>query len=67
LVLGAVTGILAVAILWPPARDIFRSGALGREDLIMTAGAGLVVLVVLEAIKPLWRLRRQTRAQRLVR
>lgn len=65
-VLAAVTGALAVATLWPPAQDLFRFGALHREDVIMTISAGLVVLVVLEAMRPLWQLRRPRRAQRLV-
>ena len=62
LVLAAVAGILATVSLWPAAQDIFRFGPLHRDDLILTAGAGLAVLLLLEAIKPLWRLRRTTGA-----
>lgn len=58
LVLMAVTGILALVNLWPAAQDLFRFGPLHQDDLILTASAGIAVLVVLEVIKPFWHLRR---------
>lgn len=62
LVLAAVAGILATANLWPAAQDIFRFGPFHRDDLLLTAGVGLAVLLILEAIKPLWRLHRRPAA-----
>jgi Ca2+-transporting ATPase len=58
IVLAAVAGILAGVNLWPAAQDVFGFDPLHRDDLLVTAGAGLAVLLILEAIKPLWRLRR---------
>lgn len=59
LVLAAVAGILATVNLWPAAQEIFRFGPLHRDDLFLTAGAGLAVLLILEAMKPLWHVRRR--------
>lgn len=53
-VVATVSGILAAANLLPAAQDIFRFGPLHRDDLIITAGAGLAVMLGLEAIKPFW-------------
>jgi Ca2+-transporting ATPase len=61
LVLVTVAGILAMVNLLPAARDIFRFGPLHADDLILTAGAGVAVLLVLEAAKPLWHLRQTNR------
>ena len=49
-----VAGILATALLWPPASRLFRFGPLHADDLMISLGAGLLVLVVLEWLKPLW-------------
>jgi len=59
LVLLAVTGMLALTLLWPFASDLFRFGPLRLDDLALTFGAGVVVLVALEILKPLWRVRLQ--------
>ena len=56
-VLSGVVGILALTLTWPVASHLFRFGTLHADDLALTAGAGIVVLVVLEFLKPLWRLR----------
>ena len=56
-VLVAVTALLGLTLLWPLASDLFRFGPLHWDDLVLTAGAGALVLVVLEAIKPIWRSR----------
>jgi len=56
-VLPAVGLMLAVTLVWPFASDLFRFGPLHLPDLAVTAGAGLVLLVVLEGLKPLWRAR----------
>ena len=58
-VLMAVAGILALTLLWPFASDLFRFGPLHLDDLALTLGAGIVVLVALELLKPLWRARLQ--------
>jgi Ca2+-transporting ATPase len=56
-VLLAVTGILALTLLWPFASDLFRFGPLHLDDLALTLGAGVTVLVALEVLKALWPLR----------
>jgi len=54
-VIAGVTSMLALTMLWPFARDLFRFGPLHADDLLLTVAAGIVVLVVLEALKPLLR------------
>jgi len=54
-VLLAVAGVLALTLLWPFASDLFRFGPLHLDDLALTLGAGIVVLVGLEILKPFWR------------
>ena len=54
-VLLAITAILGLTLLSPWARELFRFGPLHPVDLAVTLGAGVVVLVVLEALKPRWR------------
>jgi P-type Ca2+ transporter type 2C len=56
-VLLAVAGILALSLLWPLVSHLFRFGPLHPDDLALTAGAGALVLVFLELLKPLWQLR----------
>jgi Ca2+-transporting ATPase len=56
-VLTGVVGILVLTLAWPGASHLFRFGTLHADDLALTLGAGLVVLVVLEFLKPLGRLR----------
>jgi P-type Ca2+ transporter type 2C len=56
-VLVAVAVILGLTMLWPMASRLFRFGPLHADDLALTLGAGIAVLVVLEFLKPLWRLR----------
>ena len=34
---------------------LFRFGPLHADDLAVSAGAGIAVLVVMELVKPLWR------------
>jgi P-type Ca2+ transporter type 2C len=55
-VLLAVALILGLTLLWPMASHLFRFGPLHADDLALTLGAGFAVLVVLELLKPLWRL-----------
>ncbi|MBL8675244.1 MAG: cation-translocating P-type ATPase, partial [Rhodospirillales bacterium] len=54
-VLSAVAALLAVTLLWAWARDLFRFGPLHADDLAVTLAAGVVVFLLLEATKPLWR------------
>ena len=53
--LSGVAALLAVALCWPPAMALFRFGPLHFDDLGLSAGAGVVVLVALEIVKPRWR------------
>jgi len=46
--------VLATALFWPPASGLFRFGPLHVDDLMITLGAGLLVLTVLELLKPFW-------------
>jgi P-type Ca2+ transporter type 2C len=50
-VLGAVTIMLATTLLWPAVRTLFRFGPLHLTDLAVVLGAGVLVLVFLEAMK----------------
>lgn len=56
-ILFAVTAILALSLLWPAARMLFRFGPLHADDLAVTLAAGMAVLVLLELLKPMWRRR----------
>jgi hypothetical protein len=47
--------MLAATLIIPFVRTLFRFGPLHADDLALTVGAGVVVLVVLEVIKSLWR------------
>jgi Ca2+-transporting ATPase len=50
----AVAIILATTLLWPPASALFRFGPLHADDLAAAFGVGVVLLMVLELLKPLW-------------
>jgi Ca2+-transporting ATPase len=54
LVICGVAAMLALTLLWPFARNLFRFGPLHVDDLGLTLGAGIVILVVLELLKPIW-------------
>jgi len=56
-ILAAVAAILALSLLWPMARALFRFGPLHWDDLALTLAAGCAVLIALEALKPFWRAR----------
>jgi Ca2+-transporting ATPase len=60
LVLLAVATMLSLTLLWPFARGLFRFGPLHLDDLALTLGAGVLVLVFLELLKPLWRAQLQS-------
>ncbi|TQF40684.1 ATPase [Bradyrhizobium sp. UNPF46] len=50
----SIASILAAALFWPPASSLFRFGPLHLDDLMVTLGAGLLLLTVLELLKPIW-------------
>ena len=56
-VLLVIAVALGLTLLWPFASSLFRFGPLHADDLALTLGAGVLVLVVLEVLKPLWRAR----------
>ena len=51
LILLAVTTMLSLTLLWPFARDLFRFGPLHLDDLALTLGSGVLLLVFLEGLK----------------
>jgi Ca2+-transporting ATPase len=55
LVLLAVTTMLCLMLLWPLASGLFRFGPLHLDDLALTLVAGVLILISLELLKPLWR------------
>ena len=56
-ILLTVTVILSLSLLWPATSALFRFGPLHADDLALTLAAGVVVLIVLETLKHLWRAR----------
>ena len=54
-VLIAVPALLGLTLAWPFAAGLFAFGPLHGDDLAVTFGAGVAVLVVLELLKSLWR------------
>lgn len=52
-----VTATLAVTLMWPVARDLFRFGPLHADDLALTVAAGILVLCILEFLKAAWHVR----------
>jgi Ca2+-transporting ATPase len=59
-VLPAVAAMLSLTLLSPLASTLFRFGPLHWDDLAVTLGAGVLVLLVLELFKPIWRERLTT-------
>jgi Ca2+-transporting ATPase len=47
--------MLSLTLLFPPVSALFRFGTLHLGDLALTLGAGVLVLVFLEALKSIWR------------
>lgn len=56
-VLLAVAAMLSLTLLWPFASRLFHFGPLHPDDLALTIGAGILVLICLDALKPFWRKR----------
>jgi Ca2+-transporting ATPase len=55
IVLPLVALMLAATLFFPFISALFHFKPLSLNDLILSLGAGFLVLVVLEIIKPLWR------------
>jgi Ca2+-transporting ATPase len=53
-VLLSVAAVLSLSLLWPLAQALFRFGPLHVDDLAVTIGAGAVLLLLLEVVKPVW-------------
>ncbi len=51
-VLVGVGSMLALTLAWPLVSNLFRFGPLHLNDLAVTLGAGVIVLIVLELAKP---------------
>jgi len=51
MVLALVAMVLAGSLISPLARDLFRFGPLHGDDLLIVAGAGMVMLLALESVK----------------
>jgi len=54
-ILLTVVVILGLSLVWPAVSVLFRFGPLHADDLALTLAAGIVVLIVLETLKHLWR------------
>ncbi|MDF2115569.1 cation-translocating P-type ATPase [Roseiarcaceae bacterium H3SJ34-1] len=54
-ILALVFIILALSLLVPAVRDLFRFGPLHVDDIGLTLGAAMAVLLLLELAKTLWR------------
>jgi Ca2+-transporting ATPase len=52
--------VLLSVLFWPAAASLFRFGPLHSDDLLVTLAAAAVVLLGLEALKPIWRARLTT-------
>ena len=59
-VVGVMTVLLSIVLLWLPARALFRFGPLHFDDVAICFGAGLATLVALDLLKPIWRNRLAT-------
>ena len=53
-VLLGVVVILTLTLAWPVAAHLFRFGPLHADDLVLAVGAGVLVLLILEFLKPRW-------------
>jgi Ca2+-transporting ATPase len=54
-IIAAVAAVLALSLLVPVLRSLFSFGPLHWDDLSLTLGAAITVLVVLEFTKAFWR------------
>ena len=56
-ILFVVFAMLGLCLSVPTLRELFRFGVLHLDDLAVTIGSALLILVVLEFLKPFWRAR----------
>jgi Ca2+-transporting ATPase len=54
ILLGGVLALLAAAVYWPPAQALFHFGRMHGDDLAWCIGAGVLSLLLLEALKSRW-------------
>jgi P-type Ca2+ transporter type 2C len=66
-VLAGVAAILGISLAWPVTAALLRFGPLHADDLAVTLGAGLAVLVTLELLKRVWAARLKGAAAKLAR
>ena len=56
-VMAIVLPLLLVAVSWGPLEALFRFGPLHGDDLGISIGAALLLLLTLEVLKRLWQAR----------
>lgn len=56
-ILFVLFAMLGLCLSVPTLRELFRFGVLHLDDLAVTIGSALLILVVLEFLKPFWRAR----------
>jgi Ca2+-transporting ATPase len=54
ILLGGAGALLAMALYWPPARELFHFGRPHWDDLAVFMTAGAVSVIVLEVLKSWW-------------
>ena len=61
-ILFGVCALLGLCLAVPPLRELFRFGKLHFDDMAVTIGSALLILVALELLKPFWRTQREVRS-----
>lgn len=56
-VLAVILALMSIVLLWLPARNLFQFGPLHFDDVAICLGTGLLTLIALDLLKPLWRAR----------
>ncbi len=56
-VVAVAGGLIVLALTWPPATALFRFGEFHWHDLALAAAAALILAVVLDLLKVVWRKR----------
>jgi Ca2+-transporting ATPase len=54
-IVAVAATLLAAGVSWAPAQQIFHFGALHPDDLAISLGAGFLLLIVLDLLKPMLR------------
>ena len=54
-VITVVTGILGIAMFWPPSQSLFRFGSLHVYDVMIAVTSGILLLAILELVKMFFR------------